>query len=153
MVEIDHLYGNSTIMTECYGMGIYARYAIVSNLELVDQNITFSPNTSVHAKTFYDNAKLIKVDSFSFIRNKSYIIIPIIFSGISNDLGFDEIYLNNICLPDSAIYILSFKGVGNSKAGKIVICKLRILTVNLRNGVLIVKNHSISYLDIKDSSY
>jgi hypothetical protein len=67
-------------------------------------------------------------------------IVPIIFNGINIDLGFGEIYLNNIHLPHSVIYILPFRSVDNSKAGKMVIGK-RILTVNPRNGVMVIRDH------------
>jgi hypothetical protein len=147
---VDHVYGNSTTLTEGYGMNIQARYATVNNIDLVGHNILFRPYTSVHAKELYGNAESIKVDNLSFTRNKSDNIVPIIFNGINTNLGFEEIYLNNIRLPDSAIYILPFDNAENSKVGKMVITRLNIDSVNPVNGLLVVNNHEVSNLQFVD---
>jgi hypothetical protein len=146
---IDQVYGNSTTLTEGYGMGIHAKYTTVSNVELVGQTITFRPYTSVHVGAVYESAKSIKVDNLSFTRNKNDNIVPIIFNGINPRLGFDEIYLNNIRLPDSAIYIVPFDD-DNSKVSKMVITRLKIDSVNPTNGLLVVENHELSNLQFVD---
>ena len=40
-----------------------------------------------------------------------------------------KFYLNNMHLPESAIYILPFDNIGNSKVAKMVIGKLKIDSV------------------------
>jgi hypothetical protein len=64
-------------------------------------------------------------------------------------MGFDEIYLNNIRLPDSAIYIVPFDD-DNSKVSKMVITRLKIDSVNPTNGLLVVENHELSNLQFVD---